>query len=79
MGSELAAAPQPLQVLHVSEQEEDVFAFRMGLEQPGSGEGKKQPPLNVLQLREKMTLGISVEVRGKCHTAVLIIAVGVKI
>lgn len=27
----------------------------------------------------KMTLGISVEVRGKCHTAVLIIAVGVKI
>lgn len=56
MGSELAAAPQPLQVLHVSEQEEDVFAFRMGLEQPGGTEGKKkkkQAPLNVQQLGER--------------------------
>lgn len=34
MRSELPAAPQPLQVLHVSEQEEDIFAFRMGLKQP---------------------------------------------
>ena len=34
MGPELPAAPQPLQVLHVSEQEEDVFAFGMGLKQP---------------------------------------------
>lgn len=33
MCSELPAAPQPLQVLHVSEQEEDVFAFGMGLKQ----------------------------------------------
>lgn len=34
MRPELTAAPQPLQVLHVSEQEEDVFAFGMSLEQP---------------------------------------------
>lgn len=34
MRSELPAAPQPLQVLHVSEQEEDIFTFRMGLKQP---------------------------------------------
>lgn len=31
---ELPAAPQPLQVLHISEQEEDIFAFRMSLKQP---------------------------------------------
>lgn len=34
MGPELPAGPQPLQVLHVSEQEEDILAFRMGLKQP---------------------------------------------
>lgn len=33
MCSELPAAPQPLQVLHVSEEEKDVFAFRVGLKQ----------------------------------------------
>lgn len=62
MGSELAAAPQPLQVLHVSEQEEDVFAFRMGLEQPGSTEGKKKKTATVERPAApgKMTLGISV-------------------
>lgn len=34
MGSEVLAAPQPLQVLHVPEQEEDVFALGVGLKQP---------------------------------------------
>lgn len=40
MCSELTAAPQPLQIFHVSEQEEDVFAFRMRLEQPAGTESK---------------------------------------
>lgn len=30
---ELPAGPQPLQVLHISEQEEDILAFGMGLKQ----------------------------------------------
>lgn len=34
MRPELPAGPQPLQVLHVSEQEEDVLALGMGLKQP---------------------------------------------
>lgn len=34
MGPELPVCLQPLQVLHVSEQEEDIFALGMGLKQP---------------------------------------------
>lgn len=75
MRSELTAAPQPLQVLHVSEQEEDVFAFRMGLEQPAGTESKKTADGE----RPAAPRKVSSEVRGKCHTAVLIIAVGGKI
>jgi len=31
---EFPVGPQPLQVLHISEQEEDILAFGMGLKQP---------------------------------------------
>ena len=34
MSPQLFAGPQPLQVLNISEQEEHVFAFWMGLKQP---------------------------------------------
>lgn len=34
MRSELPVCPQPLQVLHISEQEEDIFALGMRLKQP---------------------------------------------
>lgn len=45
MRSELSAGPQPLQVLHVSEQEEHVLALRVGLKQPVA---KTTKPLVIL-------------------------------
>lgn len=41
MCTELAAAPQALQVLHVSEQEEDVLALGMSLEQPAGARSQE--------------------------------------
>lgn len=35
MGSQLSAGPQSLQIIDVSENEEDVFTLRVGLKQPG--------------------------------------------
>lgn len=68
MRSELPVASQPLQVLHVSEQEEDVFAFGMGLKQPGM---ETQTLVTLLEPTNQD------EFRVLCHTAVLIAVMGV--
>lgn len=45
---EFSAGPQPLQVLHISEEEKDVLAFRMGLKQPVCHDNKyKQPSVSL--------------------------------
>lgn len=56
MGSQLLASAQPFQVLDITEQEEDIFALWMSLEQPVAKTTKQIPGTRMiyeaLDLRE---------------------------